>query len=428
MTRTPDDLLRGTLDALILKTLSWGPRHGYGIAGWIKATSHDALAVEDRALYLALHRLEDKGWVESHWGQSDNNRRAKFYELTAAGPRPAPRRVVSTHSIHSRPVSRPERDHVDDWLMPREIDRDVDDEIAFHLESRVGELMARGQSEQTARRNAETEFGDVRASRRELAAVDRHRRRRERVARGIDTAAQNLRQAGRSLQRSPAFTITATLTLAIGMGSSVAIFALVNGVLLRPLPYGRPDRLVAASHDLQAIGMTHQPQTISTYFTYQRLARTIEGIGLYRESEVNIAELGGTAEPQRVTAATISATLIPVLEVAPLIGQAFTAADDRRGAPPVVLIGAGLWQARFGADPNIIGRKLDVNGVAREIVGVMPAHFHFPAATELWVPSQLDPLDPPGAGFEYGAVARLRAGVTAEDAQRDFAAGTAAGR
>lgn len=85
MAREPDDLLRGTLDALILKTLSWGPRHGYGIAGWIKATSHDALAVDDRALYLALHRLEDKRWVESHWGQSDNNRRAKFYELTPRG-------------------------------------------------------------------------------------------------------------------------------------------------------------------------------------------------------------------------------------------------------------------------------------------------------------------------------------------------------
>jgi transcriptional regulator len=80
-----EDLLRGTLDALILKTLTWGSRHGYGIARWIKATSHDALAVEDRALYLALHRLEDRGWVESDWGLSDNNRRAKYYQLTASG-------------------------------------------------------------------------------------------------------------------------------------------------------------------------------------------------------------------------------------------------------------------------------------------------------------------------------------------------------
>jgi transcriptional regulator len=85
MAKDTEDLLRGTLDALILKSITWGPRHGYGIAGWIKETSGEALSVEDRALYLALHRLEAKGWVESDWGLSDNNRRAKFYELTARG-------------------------------------------------------------------------------------------------------------------------------------------------------------------------------------------------------------------------------------------------------------------------------------------------------------------------------------------------------
>ena len=85
MARDSKDLLQGTLDALILKALTWGPRHGYGVAGWIKDTSLETLAVEDRALYLALHRLEDKGWVESWWGLSDNNRHAKFYELTARG-------------------------------------------------------------------------------------------------------------------------------------------------------------------------------------------------------------------------------------------------------------------------------------------------------------------------------------------------------
>ena len=85
MPKQSEELLRGTLDALILKTLTWGPRHGYGIARWIKDISRDALAVEDRALYLALHRLEDRGWVESDWGLSDNNRRAKYYQLTANG-------------------------------------------------------------------------------------------------------------------------------------------------------------------------------------------------------------------------------------------------------------------------------------------------------------------------------------------------------
>jgi PadR family transcriptional regulator len=86
MARHDDDpLVRGTLDALILKTLSWGPRHGYAIAGWVRQTSNDALDVEDRALYLALHRLEDRGWVESDWGLSENNRRARYYQLTPAG-------------------------------------------------------------------------------------------------------------------------------------------------------------------------------------------------------------------------------------------------------------------------------------------------------------------------------------------------------
>lgn len=85
MPRDPEELLRGTLDALILKTLSWGPRHGYGIARWISDTSGETLAIEDRALYLALHRLEDRGLVESDWGLSDNNRRARYYQLTARG-------------------------------------------------------------------------------------------------------------------------------------------------------------------------------------------------------------------------------------------------------------------------------------------------------------------------------------------------------
>ena len=303
------------------------------------------------------------------------------------------------------------------------IERDVNDEIAFHLESRVRELIASGQSEETARRNAEAEFGDVHASRRELAAVDRHRRRRERIRRRLDSTAQDLRFAVRSLRKSPAFSITAALTLTIGIGASVAIFAVVNGVLLRPLPYGNPERLVGAWHDMPPIGLTHAQQAPATYFTYQRLAHSIEGIGVYREADVNVAEPRGAAEPERLTSASVSATLIPVLQVPPLIGRVFTDADDRPGAPPVMLIGEGMWRARFGADPKILGRTLDVNGVGREIVGVMPARFRFPAAaTQLWIPLQLDPVNPPGTAFSYTGIARLRAGVTVVDAERDFAA------
>jgi predicted permease len=303
------------------------------------------------------------------------------------------------------------------------IERDVNDELAFHLESRVRALIAQGQSAEAARQTAELEFGDLRTLRQELAAVDRHRHRRVRATEWLDTAAQDMRHAVRSLRRAPAFSITATLTLVIGIGASVAIFALVNGVLLQPLPYGHPERLVGAYHDLRQIGLAHEPQAPATYFTYQRLSHTIEGIGIYRESEVNVGERGGSAEPQRMITARISATLIQVLRVSPILGRAFNDADDRPGAAPVMLIDEGMWRGRFGGDRNVIGRRLDVDGVSREIIGVMPATFHFPgAATHLWLPLQLDPVNPPGTAYSYPGVARLKPGVTVADAERDFAA------
>src|SRR5262245_54857959 len=126
----------------------------------------------------------------------------------------------------------------------RRIERDVDDEIRFHLESRVRDLVAQGEPEVSARRRAEAEFGDVSASRRELAAVDRERSERAFIARWIGALSQEVRYAARALRRSPAFTIAATVVLGIGIGATVAIFALVEGVLLRPLPFGHPDWLV----------------------------------------------------------------------------------------------------------------------------------------------------------------------------------------
>lgn len=304
----------------------------------------------------------------------------------------------------------------------RRIERDVDDELAFHLESRVRELMARGESEDAARRRAAAEFGDLTASRRELAAVDRRRDRRGSIGRWARALGHDLWYAARSLRRTPAFTIAATTVLTIAIGASLAIFAVVEGVLLRPLPFGHPNRLVAAGHDMPSIGLMHQPQAPATYFTYLRLARSIDGIGAYREGEVNVAIPGGARDPERLVDARISATLLPVLQVAPILGRAFSEDDDRPAAAPVALVSEGLWRSQFGADPGVVGRPLDVDGVHREVIGVMPASFRFPApTTAVWLPLQLDPVNPPGSAFAYGAVARLKSGVTVADAERDFA-------
>lgn len=233
---------------------------------------------------------------------------------------------------------------------------------------------------------------------------------------------QPLHHAWRSLRRSPGFTLTAVFTLALGTGASIALFTVVNGVMLRPLPYGEPDRLVGAWHDLPPVSIHKAPQTSATYFTYERFARSITGIAVYEEGAVNADEPGGRTVPQRLTTAWISSSLIPVLQVSPAIGRNFTDQEDLPNGPNSVILSDGLWRSRFGADPRVIGRTLGVNGVAHEIVGVMRRDFRFPsAATQLWLPLALDPSSIDPGGFNYPAIARLAPGVSVSGARRDFA-------
>ena len=230
-----------------------------------------------------------------------------------------------------------------------------------------------------------------------------------------------VKPAWRSLRRSPAFTVTASLTLIIGIGAAVAIFALVNGVLLRPLPYGDPDRLVVPYHNMQLIGLAKGNQTQGTYFTYKKLARSLEAIGVYQAGAVNVSDPRGGSEPQRMGSAFVTQSVIPLLQVPPLIGRSFTEAEDAPKGPNVVIISEGLWRSRFGADGGVLGRTIDVNGRTWEIIGVMPTRFRFPSPeTQIWIPMRLDANDPSPGGFNYDGIARLRKGVTIAAASRDL--------
>ena len=230
-----------------------------------------------------------------------------------------------------------------------------------------------------------------------------------------------VKPAWRSLRRSPAFTVTASLTLIIGIGAAVAIFALVNGVLLRPLPYGDPDRLVVPYHNMQLIGLAKGNQTQGTYFTYKKLARSLEAIGVYQAGAVNVSDPRGGSEPQRMGSAFVTQSVIPLLQVPPLIGRNFAEAEDAPKGPNVVIISEGLWRSRFGADRGVLGRTIDVNGRTWEIIGVMPTRFRFPSPeTQIWIPMRLDPNDPSPGGFNYDGIARLRKGVTIAAASRDL--------
>ncbi len=230
-----------------------------------------------------------------------------------------------------------------------------------------------------------------------------------------------MRFAWRSLRRTPVFTTVAVLTLVIGIAAVTAIFAVLNGVVLRPLPYGKPDRLVGAWYELPGVNIKRGTQTAATYFTNIKLAKTITGMGVYQDGSINVSDPTGATQPQRITNAWISSTLIPVLQVQPLLGRNFTEAEDLPNGPPVVIISEGLWRSRFGADRNVIGKTLEVSGRQRQIVGVMPERFRFPTAeTQLWLPTAIDPAAQYAGGFKYFAIARLKPGVTIDAAQREL--------
>ncbi|MGH7656264.1 MAG: ADOP family duplicated permease, partial [Gemmatimonadaceae bacterium] len=234
-----------------------------------------------------------------------------------------------------------------------------------------------------------------------------------------------LRHAARRLARTPAFTVAATLTLALGIGGASAVFTVVNGVLLRPLPYPNSDRLVNLTHTLAVGGGMQVDQSDATYLLYRRDNRVFTDIGIYRATSVNMqagaAGASTTDVAQRINAAVGTPSMFTVLGTAPVRGRALSEADAAPGAPPVALISQELWQNAFGADPAIVGRRISVDGTDREIVGITPKAFHFPAEqTQLWLPLVLDPAHTNSAAFDYQGIARLKNGITIAAANADL--------
>ena len=222
----------------------------------------------------------------------------------------------------------------------------------------------------------------------------------------------------RKLGRSPSFSAIAILTLALGIGANAAIFSVVYGVLLQPLHFEEPDRLVAVRHAAPGIGLPELPNSEATFMTYKTQAHTIESIGLASEDVVNVT---GLDRPVRLDAARVTAGLFDALRVRPVLGPGLTAADTLPDADPVVVISNAAWKNRFGADPQIVGRMLRLDGVDHRIVGVLPAGFTYGSAdTELWLPHTIDPDKPVTGNFNDEAVARLAPGATVADAQREL--------
>jgi len=239
------------------------------------------------------------------------------------------------------------------------------------------------------------------------------------------SAAQIVRHAVRRLGAAPTFTVACILTLALGIGATTTVFTMVNGVLLQPLPYDRADRLVDLAHTLAIPGALHVDQSDATYLLYRRDNHVFADVGAYRSASVNLvdddASSAGSNTAMRTPAAFASASVFRVLRVGARMGRTIGETDDSPSAPPIAVVSWQLWQRAFGGDRAIVGRRVTIDGVLREVVGVMPPTFHFPSAeTAVWLPLALDPANIKSAAFDYQGVARLRDGVTLAAAQADM--------
>ena len=234
-----------------------------------------------------------------------------------------------------------------------------------------------------------------------------------------------LRHAARRLFRSPAFAIATLLTLSLGVGASVLVFSVVDGVLLRPLPYERPEQLVDLSHSISLNGVSRIDQSDATYLHYRHTSRVLSDVGAYRQTTAalgaDVGAAGDITSPEHVAAARVTASVFPTLRVRPIRGRAFRDDEDNPSAPPVALISQRLWERKYSGAPSIIGRRVKIDGVPHEIVGVLPSRFNFPTNREdLWLPIGIDPSRTKSAAFDYHAVARLRPGVSLAAATADL--------
>ena len=307
----------------------------------------------------------------------------------------------------------------------RDVEADIDDELRFHFDERVDDLVRQGVTPESARATALAEFGSVPAVRDGLRTIDARLERRRHRGAWRDDLASDLRYAVRNLRRQPAFAAVVIATLALGIGANTAIFSVVDAVLLKPLPYRDPEKLVR-------IWSTNAPSK-AIFVQFREYTRSFDGIAGYGfERDVSLLRECRAGEaacaPARVNAVYTSANLFSLLGVGAAFGRVFQAGDDRPGSDRIVLLSDALWRQAFGADPNITGSHVTIDGIPRTVIGVMPRGFALPTTrTQLWLPATIDA----SRGVEYWyesnlrMVGRLRPGVSVAQATGDVRAAAA---
>jgi predicted permease len=295
-------------------------------------------------------------------------------------------------------------------------ERDLRDELSAHVAIDAQERIEAGEEAQEARSAAVRDFGNILRVTEDTRAVWGWTR--------FEQIARDLRVAFRVTRRNPGFTAIAVLTLALGIGSTTAIVSVVYGVLLKPLPFHEPHRLVALYHLAPGVHPDSKaPQTGASYFTYRERGQVFEDVGMSYWEALN-ASVVRNGEPEQVESLAITDGFLSVLGVSPELGRLFQKEDDVPGAPDRVVLSYGYWQRAFGGSRDVIGQSVVIGApepAPYEVVGVLPASFKFrDTDAQVFLPLKLDRARANLVGFAYRGIARLKPGVTLEEASADI--------
>ena len=296
-----------------------------------------------------------------------------------------------------------------------QMERQLDTELQFHIDMQTNEYVRRGMSREEARRAAIRSFGSVDQVKDGV--------RDTWLVRMVETILQDVRYGARTLRKNPGFTLVIVFTMALGIGANTAIFSVVNGVLLKPLPYERGDELVIVRQpqtraDVQDIGFS--PKEMDDY---RAQANTLAGLVEFHSMWFILL---GRPEPERVQTGVVSANFFDVLGVKPILGRRFRSEDEKHGAPAVLVLSYPYWQRSFGGDANIVGQTFRMNDRPHTVVGILPPIPQFPAEMDVYMPTTACPFRSNPRAVEnrqfrlMSAFARTKSGVTPEQATADL--------
>jgi putative ABC transport system permease protein len=295
------------------------------------------------------------------------------------------------------------------------IARELDDEVRFHVEMRTHTLREQGYPEEQARTEALRRFGDVDDLRDYCVSMEVAHMHRAHVRERMESVVQDLRFALRQFRKAPGFAFIATLTLALGVGATTAIFSVVNGVVLRPLPFPRSEQMV------QLWGLDSKGRQLAfadpTFDAVARDTRSFSAIAEYSRRGMSIVDDG---EAERIRAAFVSRQFFEVLETKPQIGRLFVPEEQQLGAPAAVVISHRLWVRRFGSSPSAIGSTLISDRKPLTVVGVLPEGQEFPAGTDVWSPREVFEKNTSYTAHNWLVIGRVKNGVSIEEAKLDL--------